>query len=82
MKTTAAPLYGNIARVSDEFGVSRAWIYRELTRGTIRAIKLGRATHIDMETVRAHLVSLPTAKFGQSTTGAVPSKRRDRTVAA
>jgi hypothetical protein len=39
-------------------------LYRELERGTIKAVKRGTRTVVLMDSLRAYLVSLPPATFG------------------
>ena len=54
-----API-GEASRVS---GLSRSEIYRRLAAGDIRAVKSGARTLILMDSLRAHLMSLPPATF-------------------
>jgi hypothetical protein len=54
-----API-GEASRVS---GLSRSEIYRRLAAGDIRAVKSGARTLILMDSLRAHLMSLPSATF-------------------
>ncbi len=58
-ETITAPLAKAIA-VS---GISRSQMYRELAAGRIRALKSGRSLLIDMDSLRAHIASLPAASF-------------------
>ena len=44
-------------------GISRSELYRRLAAGDIRAVKSGRTTLVLMDSVRAHLASLPPAIF-------------------
>jgi excisionase family DNA binding protein len=44
-------------------GLSRSEIYRRLAAGDIRAVKSGSRTLILMDSLRAHLTSLPLATF-------------------
>jgi hypothetical protein len=44
-------------------GMSRSEIYRRLAAGDIRAVKSGSRTLILMDSLRAHLASLPAATF-------------------
>jgi hypothetical protein len=55
-------------------GLSRSEIYRQLAAGDIRAVKAGARTLILMDSLRAHLASLPPATFR--------TKRAGRTVEA
>lgn len=45
-------------------GLSRSEIYRRLAAGDIRAVKSGTRTLIPMDSLKAHLASLPPASFG------------------
>lgn len=45
-------------------GLSRSEIYRRLAAGDIRAVKAGARTLILMDSLKAHLASLPPASFG------------------
>jgi hypothetical protein len=58
-ETLAAPI-PDACRIS---GLSRSEIYRRLAAGDIRAVKSGSRTLILMDSLRAHLASLPTATF-------------------
>jgi hypothetical protein len=44
-------------------GLSRSELYRRLAAGDIRAVKSGSRTLILMDSLRAHLASLPPATF-------------------
>ena len=55
----AAPI-PDACRIS---GLSRSEIYRRLATGDIRAVKSGSRTLILMESLRAHLMSLPPATY-------------------
>jgi hypothetical protein len=44
-------------------GLSRSEIYRRLAAGDIRAVKSGARTLILVDSLRAHLASLPAATF-------------------
>jgi excisionase family DNA binding protein len=55
----AAPI-PTACRVS---GLSRSEIYRRLAAGDLRAVKSGSRTLILMDSLRAHLASLPAATF-------------------
>jgi hypothetical protein len=57
--TIAAPIR-EASRIS---GLSRSEIYRRLAAGDIVAVKSGARTLILMESLRAHLASLPAATF-------------------
>ena len=45
-------------------GMSRSAVYRELATGNLRAVKQGSRTLVLVESIRAHLASLPVATFG------------------
>ena len=59
MEPLAAPI-PDACRIS---GLSRSEIYRRLVTGDIRAVKSGSRTLILMDSLRAHLASLPLATF-------------------
>ena len=59
MEPLAAPI-PDACRIS---GLSRSEIYRRLSAGDIHAIKSGSRTLILMDSLRAHLASLPAATF-------------------
>jgi excisionase family DNA binding protein len=59
VQTLTAP----IAEASRISGLSRSEIYRRLATGNIRAVKSGNRTLILMDSLRAHLASLPAATF-------------------
>ena len=51
-------------------GFSRSELYRRLAAGDIKAIKSGSRTLILMDSLRAHLASLPPASFRAPKTAA------------
>jgi hypothetical protein len=55
----AAPI-SDACRIS---GLSRSEIYRRLAAGDLRAVKSGSRTLVLMDSLRAHLASLPAATF-------------------
>ena len=57
------PITAPIPEASRVSGLSRSEIYRRLSAGDIRAVKSGARTLIIMESLRAHLASLPLATF-------------------
>lgn len=57
------PIAATIAGVTRQTGLSRSEIYRLLARGKLKAVKSGRSTLVLMESVVAHLASLPEATF-------------------
>ena len=59
MEALAAPI-PDACRIS---GLSRSEIYRRLAAGDIRAVKSGSRTLILLDSLRAHLASLPAARF-------------------
>jgi hypothetical protein len=59
MEILAAP----IPLASQISGLSRSEIYRRLAAGDIRAVKSGSRTLVLMDSLRAHLASLPPATF-------------------
>jgi hypothetical protein len=44
-------------------GISRSELYRRLAAGQVRAVKSGTRTLILMDSLRAHLTTLPPATF-------------------
>jgi excisionase family DNA binding protein len=44
-------------------GLSRSELYRRLSDGKVQAVKSGARTLITMDSLRAHLASLPVATF-------------------
>jgi hypothetical protein len=59
METLTAPI-PDACRIS---GLSRSEIYRRLATGDIHAVKSGSRTLILMNSLRAHIASLPPAAF-------------------
>jgi len=57
------PYAATIANVTRQTGLSRSEIYRLLARGKLKAVKSGRSTLVLMDSVVAHLASLPEATF-------------------
>ncbi len=57
------PLAAPINEASRISGLSRSEIYRRLQAGDIMAVKSGSRTLILMDSLRAHLASLPAATF-------------------
>jgi len=62
--TTIEPLALPIPAACATSGLSRSEIYRRLAAGDIHAIKSGSRTLVLMDSLRAHLASLPPATFG------------------
>lgn len=52
-----------IPNASAYSGLSRSEIYRLLATGQIKAVKSGKRTLVLMDSLRAHLESLPPAQF-------------------
>ncbi len=61
--TLASPLAVTIYEAVRVSGLSRSELYRRLGAGDIRAVKSGSRTLILMDSLRAHLASLPAATF-------------------
>jgi hypothetical protein len=61
--TLASPLAVTIHEAVRVSGLSRSELYRRLGAGDIRAVKSGSRTLILMDSLRAHLASLPAATF-------------------
>ena len=59
METLTAPI-PDACRIS---GLSRSEIYRRLAAGDIHAVKSGSRTLVLMDSLRAHIASLPAATF-------------------
>ena len=57
------PLAVTIAEAQRISGFSRSAIYRDLTDGHLKAVKLGSRTLVLTESIRARLASLPPATF-------------------
>jgi hypothetical protein len=57
------PLAVPIAEAVRLSGLSRSELYRRLATGHVRAVKSGARTLILMDSLRAHLQSLPAATF-------------------
>ncbi len=57
------PLAAPINEASRLSGLSRSELYRRLAAGDIHAVKSGSRTLILMDSLRAHLASLPPANF-------------------
>ena len=64
--STPAPAFAPIPAAVTYSGHSRSVLYLLLSEGKIRAVKAGRTTLIDMESLRSHLASLPSAEFRRS----------------
>jgi excisionase family DNA binding protein len=57
------PIAVPIQEASRLSGLSRSEVYRRLAAGDIRAVKSGARTLILMDSLRAHVTSLPAATF-------------------
>ena len=57
------PLALPIADAVTFSGLSRSEVYRQLATGNLRAVKSGSRTLVLVESIRAHLASLPVASF-------------------
>jgi hypothetical protein len=62
-RLTVEPLAAPILDACRISGLSRSEIYRRLAAGDIRAVKSGARTLVLMDSLRAHLASLPAATF-------------------
>lgn len=47
-------------------GLSRSGLYERLADGSIRAVKAGRKTLVDVASLKSFVASLPTAQFKQA----------------
>ncbi len=61
--TLAAPRFVSVAMWCAITGTSRSTCYRQLAAGHLRAVKLGRATRIDVGHGLEWMKSLPAAEF-------------------
>ena len=61
--TRTSPLAVTIPEATRVSGLSRSELYRRLADGKVRAVKSGARTLILMDSLRAHLESLPSATF-------------------
>jgi predicted DNA-binding transcriptional regulator AlpA len=59
----AEPIALSIPEAQKLSGLRRSELYRRLASGDIQAIKSGSRTLIFMESLRAHIASLPPATF-------------------
>jgi excisionase family DNA binding protein len=57
------PLTAPIPQACHYSGLTRSEIYRRLAAGDIKAVKSGSRTLILMDSLRAHVASLPIATF-------------------
>lgn len=57
--TTAAPIMARVPDAVRQAGLSRASLYREAAAGTIRMVKYGRTSLVDMDSLRRFLSALP-----------------------
>ena len=55
------PEFARIPIAVARFGISRTRLYREAAAGSIRLVKLGNATLVDIESLRAFMSGLPAA---------------------
>jgi excisionase family DNA binding protein len=61
--TLSSPLTLTIHEAVRISGLSRSEIYRRLSDGKVRAVKSGSRTLVLMDSLRAHLATLPAATF-------------------
>lgn len=61
--STLNPITIPIAEATRISGLSRSELYRCLARGDVRAVKSGVRTLVLVDSLRAHLASLPPAIF-------------------
>jgi len=73
--TSPAPLAVTIPEGCRISGLSRSEIYRRLAAGDIRAVKSGTRTLVLMDSLRAHVASLPAATFGGRRRGPGAARR-------
>jgi excisionase family DNA binding protein len=55
------PEYGRIPEACRRYGLSRSRLYLLAGEGSIRFVKVGNATLVDIASVRAYLASCPAA---------------------
>jgi excisionase family DNA binding protein len=60
---TIQPINVTVAEAVRISGVSQSELYRRLARNEVHALKLGRSTLINMESLRAFIAKLPAASF-------------------
>jgi excisionase family DNA binding protein len=61
--TVTAPEYGRIPEACRRYGLSRSRLYLLAGEGSIRFVKVGNATLVDLGSVRAYLASCPPAEI-------------------
>jgi excisionase family DNA binding protein len=64
--TVTAPEYGRIPEACRRYGLSRSRLYLLAGEGSIRFVKVGNATLVDLGSVRAYLASCPPAEIRPS----------------
>ena len=57
------PEFARISEASRRYGLSRSRMYLLAGDGLIKFLKVGRATLVDLATVRAYLASCPAARI-------------------
>ena len=61
--TDTSPEYGRIPEACRRYGLSRSRLYVLAGEGSIRFVKVGNATLVDLGSVRAYLASCPAAEI-------------------
>lgn len=61
--TDTSPEYGRIPEACRRYGLSRSRLYVLAGEGSIRFVKVGSATLVDLASVRAYLASCPPAEI-------------------
>lgn len=62
METQALPQLHAISVVSIRTSLSRSAIYREITSGRLRAVKIGKSVRVTEEDLQVFIASLQSAK--------------------
>jgi excisionase family DNA binding protein len=60
--TDIAPEYGRIQEACRRYGLSRSRLYLLAGEGLIRFVKVGKATLVDLGSVRKYLAACPPAQ--------------------
>jgi predicted DNA-binding transcriptional regulator AlpA len=59
------PRYASIRDVNQTYGFGRTTTYRLLSEGTLKGVKLGKRTLLDMASVAEAFAALPPAQSGK-----------------
>ena len=61
--TDAVPEYARIPEACRRYGLSRSRLYLLAGDGLVRFVKVGNATLVELDTVRAYLAACPSASI-------------------